>query len=157
MKIPIFPGKYHQYWWIFMGYVSFREGILPEVLPSFEIRKFVPPFLERRPYPTYGWKRNIIGPQLPEKSRRCWIPRGYVSSHPKKSSWTSPDTSISLGPSSHIKGFSTNVCWAGRINCWIHMTGILFTYSFAIKIYHPCREMYNCSMNPIDRIGIGWA
>ena len=29
MKITIFPGKYHQNgskWWIFHGYVSFREG-----------------------------------------------------------------------------------------------------------------------------------
>ena len=28
MKIPIFTGKYHQKWWTFHGYVSFREGTL---------------------------------------------------------------------------------------------------------------------------------
>ena len=28
MNIPIFTGKYHQKWWTFHGYVSFREGTL---------------------------------------------------------------------------------------------------------------------------------
>ena len=55
MKIHIFPGKYHQnggFSWAMLvsGRVFFRK-----FYPSFEIRKFVPPFLERRPYPTYGW------------------------------------------------------------------------------------------------------